>query len=191
MTKRKTTNATTKAVNKTTSLKPSDIEDFTERVAATPFTLMRRFGEEMDRLFGDSGPGRDWLAPVLGNAKLPGLWSPQVEVIERNNELVVRADLPGLTKDEVDVQLSADSITIEGERKQERKEEGDGYYRSERSYGKFYRRIPVPDGVDVKDAEATFQNGVLEITMPAPKRQERSKPRRLEIAGEKARGKAA
>ena len=194
MTKQKRTNGTTKGVNKTTSLKPRDIEDFTERLAATPFTLMRRFSEEMDRLFGDFAHGRELLAPVLGNAKLPGLWSPQVEVIERDNELVVRADLPGLTKDEVDVQLSADGITIEGERKKEHKEEGDGYYRSERSYGKFYRRIPVPDGVNVEDAEATFHNGVLEITMPAPKRQERSKPRRLEIGGErhqKARGKAA
>ncbi len=194
MTKQKRTNGTTKRENKTTALKPRDVEDFTERLAATPFTLMRRFGEEMDRLFGDFGPGREWLAPVLGNTKLPGLWSPQVEVTERNNELVVRADLPGLTKEEVDVQLSADGITIEGERKKEQKEEGDGYYRSERSYGKFYRRIPVPDGVNVEDAEATFRNGVLEITMPAPKRQERSKPRRLEIGGEshqKARGKAA
>lgn len=180
---KKNGNATTKETNTTSVQRRSD-EDLGERLAATPFTFMRRFSEEMDRLFGDVGFSGDWLAPVLGRAaKLPGLWTPQVEVVERGNELVLRADLPGLTKDDVNVELSNDGITLEGERKSESKEEGDGYYRSERSYGKFYRRIPLPDGVNVDDAKASFNNGVLEITMPAPKREQR-KPRKLEISGE-------
>ena len=183
-------NRTTKGRTEPTSLQTRRDENVAERFAATPFTFMRRFGEEMDRLFGDFGFDRDWLAPVFGNS---GLWSPQIEVFERDNELVLRADLPGLTKDDVNVEFSDDGITIEGERKDEQEEKGEGFYRSERSYGKFYRRIPVPEAVKAEDAKATFNNGVLEITMPAPKR-EPKKARRLEIAGEgepKAHRKAA
>ena len=124
------------------------------------------------------------LAPLTGNPALPlgSLWSPQIEMFERDNELVLRADLPGLTKDDVKVELADGGITIEGERKNEHDEKGEGYYRSERSYGKFYRRLPMPDGVDPEDAKATFSNGVLEVTMPAPKHAGR-KSRRLEISG--------
>lgn len=164
------------------------------RLAATPFTFMRRFSEEMDHLYEDFGLGRGWLTPMLDKAQFPqGVWSPQVEMFERDNELVLRADLPGLTKDDVNVEIANDGITIEGERKNEHEEKREGYYRSERSYGKFYRRIPMPEGVKAEDAEATFTNGVLEITMPATQREERQ-PRRLEIRGEgheQARRKAA
>jgi HSP20 family protein len=140
---------------------------------ATPFTFMRRFGEEMDRLFGDFGFG------ALGNAT----WAPQVEVFERNNQLVVRADLPGMTKDNVDVDVTDDALVIRGERNSEREEEDEGYYRSERSYGSFYRRIPLPESVNAEQAKADFRNGVLEITMPASQGAEQ-KRRQLEIRGE-------
>jgi HSP20 family protein len=194
MAKRKNGKTTTKKGNQSTALQNRKSEDLGERLAATPFTFMRRFSEEMDRMFGDLGFGRDWLSPVLDRAQLPsGLWSPQVEMFERDNHLLLRADLPGLTKDDVDVEFSKDGITIEGERKNEHEEKGEGYFRSERSYGKFFRRIPVPEGVDIEKAKATFDNGVLEITMPAPKREEH-KPRRLAIGGNghtQARGKAA
>lgn|SRR4051812_33947446 len=190
---KKNGNATTKESNKTSVQRRG--EDIAERLAATPFTFMRRFSEEMDRLFGDVGFGGDWLAPVLGRAAelAPGLWSPQVEVFERDKQLVLRADLPGVSKEDVNVELSDEGITIEGERKSEHKEDREGYYRSERTYGKFYRRIPVPEGVDVDDAEASFDNGVLEISMPAPKREQR-KRRRLEVGREthtQAKRKAA
>jgi HSP20 family protein len=147
----------------------------------------------MDRLFEDFG-GRGWLTPMLDKAQLPqGPWTPQVEIFERGNELILRADLPGLTKDDVNVEIANDGITIEGERQNEHEEKGEGYFRSERSYGKFYRRIPMPEGVKAEDAHATFSKGVLEITLPALKSEER-KARRLEIRGEghqQARGKAA
>jgi HSP20 family protein len=195
MAKRKNGTTTTKKTgNQSTALQNRKVGELGEQLVATPFTLMRRFGEEMDRMFGDFGFGRDWLAPVLDRANLPrGLWSPQVEMFERDNQLMLRADLPGLTKDDVDVEFSNDGITIEGERKNEHEEKGEGYFRSERSYGRFFRRVPVPEGVDIDNAKASFDNGVLEITMPAPKREER-KPRRLEIGGNghtQARGKAA
>jgi len=163
------------------------------RLAATPFSFMRRFAEEMDQLFEDFDFRRDWLAPVLGSELGAGIWSPQVEMLQRNGELIVRADLPGLTKDDVKVEITDNAITIEGERHGEKEAKHEGFYRSERSYGKFYRRLPIPEGVDVKDAEATFQNGVLEVKMKASKR-EQQKARRLEVteaAAPKAHRKAA
>ena len=179
--------AKTKTTKKSTAIQVRKIQDVGERLAATPFAFVRRFGEEMDNLFEDFGLDRSWLAPISGMARLPqGLWSPQIEMFERDNELVLRADLPGLTKDDVKVELANNGITIEGERKNENEDKGDGYYRSERSYGKFYRHLPVPEGVKPEDAKATFSNGVLEVTMPAAKREEQ-KSRRLEISGDGSR----
>jgi len=158
-----------------------------------PSGLIRSFGEEIDRVFEDFGFGRGLLAPVFGREFGEGVWAPQVEMFKRNGELVVRADLPGLSKDDVKVELSDEAIIIEGERSSEQEEKGEDYYRSERSYGNFYRRLPLPTGVKTANAIATFENGVLEITMPVEKGEER-KPRKLEISGEiapRARAKAA
>lgn len=177
-------NETTKnKVNNGPSLQPRDSDNAGNQLAATPFALMRRFSEEMNNLFQDFGIGRDWLTPSVGTDLPEGLWSPEVEVFEKDGELVVRADLPGLTRDDVKVELADDGVTIEGERKSEHEEKGEGFYRSERSYGKFYRRVPLPEGVKTQNAHANFRNGVLEITMPAAKPEER-KSRRLEIRGE-------
>ena len=147
------------------------------------FAFMRRFGEEMDRLFADFGFGRDGLTPSFGSRAFGEfgntVWSPQVEMFERDGRLTVRADLPGLTKNDVKVEVTDNAINLSGERKSEHEEKGEGYYRSERSYGSFYRSIPLPEGVNADDANATFNNGVLEITMAAPQRASRG--RRLEI----------
>ncbi|MDQ3804987.1 MAG: Hsp20/alpha crystallin family protein [Acidobacteriota bacterium] len=177
-------------------------QSFPSLLTGSPFTFMRRFSEEMDRLFEDFGFGRGWLAPSGGRDFFPtgfgdfgrDVWSPQVEVFEREGQLVVRADLPGLTKDDVKVEVTDGALTISGERKSEHEEKGEGFYRSERSYGSFYRRVPLPEGVNADDAHASFRNGVLEITMQAPQRQ--SGARQLEIteggAGqEQSRAKAA
>jgi HSP20 family protein len=94
---------------------------------------------------------------------------------------VVRADLPGLSKDDVKVDVNEDRITIQGERKKQHEEEHEGVYRSERSYGSFYRQIPLPPGTMSDQAEAVFHDGVLEITMPAPPESAR-RGRRLEIS---------
>jgi HSP20 family protein len=152
--------------------------------AVSPFSLMRRFSEEMDRLFGGYGFGGS-LASGFGRefgrlADLEGsMWSPQVEAFEREGKLIVRADLPGLTKEDINVNISDDAVQIRGERRHEKEENEEGYYRSERSYGSFYREIPLPSGVNPEEANASFYNGVLEITMPAPARQSAS--RRIEI----------
>lgn len=193
MAKKNNNTVKTKNSSEPTALRERNVEEVANRLAATPITFMRKFSEEVDHLFEDFG-GRGWLTPMLDKAQLPqGPWSPQVEIFERDNELVLRADLPGLSKEDVNVEIADDAITIEGERKNEHEEKREGYYRSERSYGKFYRRVPMPEGVKAEDASASFSNGVLEITMPALKREPR-KARRLDIRAEgreQAKRKAA
>ena len=148
-----------------------------------PFGMMRRFTKDMERLFNDfeefrfSNFFKDF-APFrveFDTAK----WVPQIEVLQNNGQLLVRADLPGLTKDDVKVEVTNDMLTLSGERKEEKEEKREGYYRSERSYGSFYREIPLPEGTKTEDAAATFRKGVLEITMPVPKVE--TSTRKLEI----------
>ena len=123
-----------------------------------PFALMRQFTEEMDRMFVQtSGTAGDGTA-----------WSPVVEVKEKDGKLLVTAELPGLKKEDVKVQIDGDTLVIEGERKQEKEEKREGYYRSERSYGKFYRSILLPEGAKADQTAAEFNNGVLEVTIPIP-----------------------
>jgi HSP20 family protein len=148
-------------------------------LTANPFALMRRFTEEMDRIFEGFGfGGSHWGLPSLREFASRGMgewrqaaWSPTVEMIERNGQLVVRAELPGLKKDDIKVEVRNDTLTIQGERKQEQEEKHEGIYHSERSYGTFMRVIPLPDGVNTENVSARFQDGVLEITMPAPRRE--------------------
>jgi HSP20 family protein len=162
------------------------------RWGGDPFTVLRRFADEMDRVFEDFGVGRGLMTawPFGGRRGLAsrggGLdlatWSPQVEVFQRDDRLVIRADLPGLTKDDVQVEVTDDAVTIRGERRQEQEERREGYYHSERSYGSFYCSIPLPEGVTADQADANFRDGVLEVTMPAPQRPT-SGGRRLEVKG--------
>jgi HSP20 family protein len=158
----------------------------------SPGNLVRRFRDEMDRLFEDFG--FDNLTRSLPNPEALGLgmWAPEVEVFEREGEMVVRADLPGLTKDDIKIDLTENAITIDGERKQEYEESENGYYRSERSYGRFQRRIPLPAGVDIDTANAEFRDGVLEVTL-AVSEVRKHKARKLEITDHSvsARAKAA
>jgi HSP20 family protein len=148
--------------------------------------MLERFADEMDRVFDDFGFGRSWITPRRrpSSSSAPlgvgsELWVPDIEIYQRDNELVVRADLPGMKKDEVRIDITDEDITISGERRQERESEHGGVYRSERSYGSFLRTIPLPQGAMTDQAKATFTNGVVEITMPSPPEQTRA--RRLEI----------
>jgi HSP20 family protein len=144
----------------------------------SPFRAMQRMADEMDRLFDDFGFGRRGLRPSWRETGAE-LWAPQVEVFQKNHELTIRADLPGLKREDVTVDITDNDVTIQGERKHEKEEEREGYYRSERGYGSFCRVIPLPEGAISEQAKASFKDGVLEITMPAPPA---SKGRRLEIA---------
>jgi HSP20 family protein len=149
-----------------------------------PFTMMRRMQDEMDRLFGSLGFGP---GPLAGWGGEQGTWTPAVEVFQRGQEFVVRADVPGLTREDLSVELGEDTVTISGERKYDHQEEEGGVFRSERAYGAFQRIIPLPEGVITDSAKATFRDGVLEIVMQAPP-QEVRKGRRIEIGEERAAG---
>ena len=153
---------------------------------ASPVRMLERFADEMDRMFDEYGLWRGWSR--TGSIADSMTWTPRIDVTQRNNELVVRADLPGMSKDDVKVDVTEDAITIQGERHREHEEEKGGVYRSERSYGSFYRAIPLPDGAIADQAKATFKDGVLEITMPAPPEQV-SRGRRLEIRDASVKGK--
>ena len=139
-----------------------------------PFQMMHRFTKDMERLFEDfqgfSFPNffTTDFAPFRSGLE-KGAWMPQIEVLQNNGKLMVRADLPGLAKDDVKLEITDDFLTISGERKEEKEEKREGFYRSERSYGSFYRQIPLPEGAKTENAAATFTNGVLEISIPAPK----------------------
>jgi HSP20 family protein len=104
---------------------------------------------------------------------------PDIDVFEREGKLVVRADLPGLSKDDVRVEVDEGALVMQGERRQEREVEGSGTYRSERFYGSFRRVIPLPEGIDPDTAEAHFENGVLEVSFRLP--QQKARGKRIEI----------
>ncbi len=158
-----------------------------------PFQMMRRFTKNMERLFEDF---QGFGFPTFFKTDFPPFrmefdnvqWVPQIEVLQNNGQFMVRADLPGLTKDDVKVEVTDDLLTLSGERKEEKEEKREGFYRSERSYGSFYRQIPLPEGAMTENAKATFEKGVLEITIPASKVEPST--RKLEIT-EPAQAKSA
>ncbi len=142
-----------------------------------PFATMRRLVEDMDRAFNEWNFGKEWLTPLFGREPLAkrmeefgkDLYLPDIEVIEKEGSMIVRADLPGIRKEDVQIELTGNSLVLRGERNREEKEEREGYYRSERSYGRFYRNIPFREGIEADEAEASFKDGVLEVTLKTRK----------------------
>jgi len=125
---------------------------------ASPFKFMKRFTEEMDRAFaGFAPPAAEF-----------DLWAPPLEVKHINGNFVVTAELPGLAKEEIKVEVIENALVIEGERKREKEEKGEEFYRSERYYGKFYRSIPLPKGATTEQIKAELTNGILEVVIPVP-----------------------
>lgn len=148
-----------------------------------PLTIMRRLSDDMDRLFENLGFGRVAGRDLWGGGasrEVEAAWLPQVETFRRGDKLVVRADLPGAKKQDVKAEIDNGILTISGHRSSEREENRDEFYRSERSYGSFYRSIPLPEGVESDNCEATFKDGVLEVTLPAPRLAER-RARQIQI----------
>ena len=147
-----------------------------------PFTLLRRMEQEMDRMFEQFGIGSsDRGGQLTRGGEMPSLWAPQIEVFEREGKLHISTDLPGLNKDDIQVDVEDDMLIIQGERRSSNQDRDQqrGFYRTERSYGSFYRAIPLPEGVSTETCDATFRDGVLNVTFDAPTEQRRSK--RLEI----------
>ena len=145
-----------------------------------PFAWMRQMQEQLDRAFTGmwgSSSGSSWTPETaFGTSD----WAPAIDAFQRGNDLVIRADVPGLSKDDITVDIADDQLTIRGERRFDHEEERDGVFRSERSYGSFCRVIPLPQGAIADSARATFNNGVLEIVLQAPSFDVR-RGRRVEI----------
>jgi len=153
--------------------------------SVSPFALMRAMMDDMDRMFGGGSLGfRGLTDRLFGNRSMgrlrpssqDALWLPAIDVSKRDDQVVVHAELPGLNSKDVNVEVDNGTLTISGERTQS---SGDQYH-SERSYGSFYRAIPLPENVDPDQIKATFTNGVLEVTMPAPKMEQPGR-RKIEV----------
>jgi HSP20 family protein len=127
--------------------------------------------QEMNRLFDEFfGERRTGMTE--------GQWVPAVDVSENESEMVVRAELPGMTHDDIEVNLQDNVLTLKGEKKQERKEDKENFHCLERSYGSFTRSFSLPAGVKQEDIKATFKDGILEISLP---KAEEEKPKKIAI----------
>lgn len=115
---------------------------------------------------------RAWTSfprPWSGNAQsTSGAWLPTTDVYRQNGDLVVKAEVPGIQKEDVKVTLEGGDLVIQGERKEEHEVKEGDYYRMERSYGSFYRRVTLPSGIQPESIKATFKDGVLEVRVPVP-----------------------
>jgi HSP20 family protein len=130
-----------------------------------PFGFLRRFASEFDRMFEQPstiafGPRWEVLEPRA--------WAPKLELFEKDNGLVARFEVPGMKKDNVHVEIREGHLVVFGERTHEKEENKEGFYRTEREYGSFYRTVPLPEGVGIDDVRATIGEGVLEVIMPLP-----------------------
>ena len=144
-----------------------------------PIGLVRKMTDEVDQLFARF-VGRP-SATKSGEGGVAGKWMPPVEILQRGDRLVICIDLPGISRDSVDVEIQRDRIIVEGERKEEpQAADAPGFRRSERSYGPFHRSVPLPEGVDPDSAQAAMRDGVLEISLGMPTPAER-RGKRLDI----------
>jgi HSP20 family protein len=141
-----------------------------------PARELHSIQQEVNRLFGtffDSPTGASFRS---GHARR---WVPAMDVAEDGDQYVLRADLPGVDEGDLKIEVEHNVLTISGERRSEVRDRKDGYYRVERASGSFSRSLTLPDGVDADSVHASFENGVLEVTIPKPAEH---KPRRVEIS---------
>jgi len=142
-----------------------------------PVRELDTFQSDMNRLF-DSFFGRREGAPAGARR-----WVPAMDLVETDDHLVLKADLPGLDRDDIQIEVSDNVLTISGERRDESEEKREGYHRVERSFGRFQRSVELPEGIAAEDVRAKFDRGVLEVRIPKPAER---KPTRVEIeAGER------
>jgi len=148
-----------------------------ELMTLEPWTLMRRVFPDFEGFFNER------RFPAFSNRGKAGEfpWEPELEMVERDNHMMVRLDLPGLKREEVTVTATEEGLTIEGERKHETEEKKETWYKTERTYGRFYRFVPLPEGFNAAGVKATFTNGVLEVTVPLPKPTAAVPPRKVPI----------
>jgi HSP20 family protein len=138
-----------------------------------PFSDIQNLHNEMNRLFDFTFPRPDAQDALLG-----GDWLPAIDVHNTKDNIVIKADLPGLTKDDINVNVQDDLLTISGEKKRESEIKEEDYLRSERYYGAFHRALRLPAHVDGTKVDASFKDGVLKLTLP---KKEESKPKQIKI----------
>ena len=138
-----------------------------------PLRELSSLQSEMNRLFSAA-----FDAPAGGNGGARR-WTPAMDLVETDDHFVLRADLPGMSESDVNIELEDNVLTLSGERKAEHEENREGFYRMERSFGTFSRSLTLPKGVDPEGVSASFDQGVLEVRIPKP---EQRKPRKISIS---------
>ena len=133
--------------------------------------------ERMNRLFEESGRG---AATSGGHSEesMPRMWAPAVDVVESEREIVLHVELPGMKKEDIDIQLTGDTLTLRGERQPGTAQRGENYHRIERQYGAFQRTFQIEMPIDTEKVAASYEDGVLTIHLP---KQEAIKPRQISI----------
>lgn len=127
----------------------------------SPFRELEDVERHIDTMFGES------LWPSLwSRSPRAKQWLPAIDVFEKEGKLVVKAEIPGMEENDIDVSVEGDALIIRGEKKTEKEVKEQDYYRSECSYGSFMRSVPLPSTVDKDKVEAKYENGVLEVTLP-------------------------
>jgi HSP20 family protein len=142
-----------------------------------PLRELGTLQNEMNRLFNTVF---DTPSSGGGNGGTLRRWMPPMDLVESGDHFVLRADLPGMSEEDVKIELEDGTLTISGERKAEHETKEEGYYRVERAFGSFSRSLTLPKGVNPDQVSASFDRGVLEVRIPKP---EERKPRRIEIGG--------
>lgn len=166
-----------------TALERPQVGELATSEWTSPFGTMRRLMSDMDRFLSGIGFGPSSLfAPLAPFQMGRDVWTPVIETFERDGKLVLRTDLPGLCREDVNVEVVGDELVVSGERKHESEKTAGGRCYSERRYGSFERRLTLPEGINLDDIEACFDNGVLEISLAIPGRE----ARKIEIKGAKA-----
>jgi len=141
-----------------------------------PFRGLVRMQDEMDRLF------HSLFGPAETEAGRNGVRVPPVDIAETEEEVVVRAEIPGLTKENLELELLPEALTLKGELSQEKEEKGETFHRRERSWSSFQRSIPLPAEVKTEEVKATLEHGVLEVRMPKTERAKVPTPKKVTIA---------
>jgi HSP20 family protein len=139
-----------------------------------PLNEMVSLRERLNRLFDDSLFPTDWSKEDAAM----GIWSPAVDLFEKNDHLVIKAELPGIEKKDISVHMKDGVLTLKGERKHENEVQDGNFYRREMSYGKFQRSFRLPGDVDPEKITAQFENGLLTIEVPKP---EQHKPKQIAV----------
>jgi HSP20 family protein len=125
--------------------------------------------QEMENFWDRAFPFRTEIFRKMPELRMRDLgWAPRIDVFEKEGELIVHADLPGMKKEEIEILFEEGDLVLKGEHKLEEEKKGKEYYRSERFHGAFFRRIPLGFEIDPKLVKATFTNGVLELGIPIP-----------------------